>query len=189
MNFWGTPVQIVTMPTSPVDNDRSTLETIHQMIAIAGVCARDQRIHAIADNLIRSLPNKPTETDLARAIFWWIKNRVEFREDESILSREMGYSDPNQELLISPIALLAMPQPQGDCDDFSMLVATLCLATGIHCWYVTVAVDEESPNRWSHVYVQAMVDGHRITLDASHGSCPGWETRRTKYRRAEWFVG
>jgi Transglutaminase-like superfamily len=189
MNFWGEPILIDTHVTNPVDNDWSTRDTIRRMIAISHVCSNNIEIKRIVDRLIRKLPASATELDLVRSIYWWTKNHIKFREDESILGEQMGYGDVNQELLISPIALIQMPEPQGDCDDFSMMLATLCLASKIPVWFITVAVDETQPNRWSHVYCMVMVDGERMPLDASHGTCPGWETQRQMFRRQEWFVG
>jgi predicted transglutaminase-like cysteine proteinase len=132
----------------------------------------------------------PSDADLVRAIYWWVKNRVKFREDGDILTREMEWRDPYQELLISPEILIGMPQAQGDCDDFSMLLAALLVAARIPVWFVAVAVDEREPWRWSHIYCKVFLkdEGRFVTLDASHGKFPGWETERTKYRVMKWRV-
>src|ERR1700690_4649648 len=110
MSFWGTPVTIIARPTTPMDNDRSTRETIQQMIAIARICSTQPSIVELLTSLKSSLPASATKTDLLRVIFWWVKNHVQFREDESILAEQLGYTDPVQELLISPVSLLSMPQ-------------------------------------------------------------------------------
>lgn len=189
MGYWGTPITIERVPTNPVDNNASTRETISRMVAIAKVCSNSPIVVNLVASLIRSLPAKSSKMDLARAIFYWIKNHVTFTEDEGVVSGQLGYQDFNQELLIAPIVLLEMPQPAGDCDDFSMLAASLCLAARIPVWYVAIAVDEAEPNRWSHVFCQVLLDGHKVSFDASHGRCLGWHTSRQIYRRAEWFVG
>lgn len=189
MSFWGAPVQISVASTSPTDNDRSTRETISQMIYVSRVCSQSPVINNVVAGLVKQLPRNAGKTDLVRKIFWFVKNHIVFREDESILANELGYGDPVQELLISPVSLLSMPQPQGDCDDFSMLVASLCLASRVHCWFVTIAVDEQQPDRWSHVYCMVETDGVMYPIDASHGNCPGWQTDRQIFKRGEWFVG
>lgn len=188
MGFWGEAVRVQTVATDPLNNDVSTADTIQQMIAIARVSSRTPFVAEVVDRIIQSLGNRPTNTDLVRAIYRFVKATVTFCEDETILGSQMGYVDVNQELLITPMALLSMPHPMGDCDDFSTLVATLCVAVSIPVWFVTVAVDELQPFRFSHVYCKALVDGKYIMLDASHGGYPGWETNRPKFRRAEWFV-
>ena len=190
MSFWGQPVSLSVSQTNPFDNDSSTVETIHQMIAIAKVSSQTPLIASIVDSCIRSLHNSnPQKRDLVRAIFWWIKSHVRFCEDEKTLGEQLGYSDVNQELLIPPVTLLNMPQPMGDCDDFSMLVASLMLAAKVPVWFVTVAVDPSEPFKWSHVYCMVNINEVMTPLDASHGKNVGWETQREVYRRQEWYVG
>jgi hypothetical protein len=189
VGFWGIPIAVQSRPTNPINTDVSTVDTIHQMIEIARVSSHSPKISSVVDSLIRSLPRNPSQLDLARAIFWWIKNHISFRQDEDILSMEMGYRDPLQELLIPADTLLSMPVPQGDCDDFSMLAATLMLASKIPVWYVAVAVDPVEPERFSHVYNKVLVDGEYLPFDSSHGMTLGWETKQQVFRRMEWFVG
>src|ERR1035441_1711918 len=131
MGFWGIPVSIATAATNPHDSVVSTIDTIHQMIAIAKVSSHSPKIASVIDNLVRTLPRHSTQQDLVRAIYWWIKNHVTYEEDESILANRMGYQDPNQELLIAPDTLLSMQHPMGDCDDFSLLAASFMLAAKI----------------------------------------------------------
>lgn len=191
MGLWGVPIVTTVTPTSPVDNDRSTFETVQQMIALARDAASKPAINHVVSSLLLSLSKKnPSDMDLVRAIYWWVKGRVRFREDESILVEDMGWVDPYQELLISPEILIRMSQPEGDCDDFSMLLASLLVAAKIPVWFVAVAVDEREPWRWSHIYCKVFLKDERklITLDASHGTYPGWETSREKFRVGEWRV-
>ena len=83
--------------------------------------------------------------------------------------------NPTKELLIAPHALLSMPNPQGDCDDFSMLVATFLIAAGLRASFITICADPQDPDKWSHVYVKAYWNGGSMYMDASHGEYPGWE--------------
>jgi hypothetical protein len=188
MGFWGIPISVQAVPTNPIDTDISTVDTIHQMIAIAKVSSHSPAIIHVVDSLLYNLPKNPSNLDLVRAIFWWIKNHVKFVSDESILGSELGYKDLNQELLIPADTLLHMTQPMGDCDDFSMLVASFMLCIGVPVWYVAVAVDQEQPWRFSHVYCKVLVDGESIPFDASHGKQLGWETKNQVFRRMEWVV-
>ena len=176
------------VPTNPVDTDISTVDTIHQMIAIAKISSHSLLIASVIDSLLRTLPRHLSNTDLARAIFWWIKNHVRFESDEAILASQLGYKDPNQELLIPADTLLSMPIPMGDCDDFSMLGASFMLACHIPVWFVAVAVDPNEPNRFSHVYCKILVDNIVVPFDSSHGPTFGWETRKDVFRRMEWEV-
>ncbi len=191
MNFWGQVISLDVRPTDPMNTDVSTVDTIGQMIRIAKSSSQNIYLHSVVNNLIATLPKQHSTRDLARSIWWWVKKNVKFVEDEEILARELGYAyDPNQELLIPPEVLMTMPEPQGDCDDFSMLVATLLMIASIPCWFVTIAVDGEQPWRFSHVFVVAYLpdEGMKMTMDVSHGAVPGWETQRQVYRRMEWLV-
>lgn len=191
MPFWGQPIRLDVTPTDPIDTDKSTLDTIGQMIHLAEYSSTTPLIQSIVNDLLYKLPKQHSNRDLARSIWYWVKKHVKFVEDETILVQELGYaSDPNQELLIPPETLLGMEVPQGDCDDFSMLVASLLKGAGIPCWFVTIAVDGGQPWRWSHVFVVAYLadEGGKMTMDVSHGSIPGWETQKLVYRRMEWLV-
>jgi hypothetical protein len=189
--FWGLPIRLESRLTNPTNSDISTLDTIHQMIALAKTSATIPQVCYVVNSCLSNIRSNPSKRDIARAIWWWVKNHVKFCEDEDIVENKLGYADPNQELLISPAVLLSMPTPMGDCDDFSVLVASLLLCAHIPCWFVTVAVDDTTPERFSHVYVRAYLDdeGQYMAMDCSHGGVPGWETQRKVYRRQEWLVG
>ena len=192
MSFWGTPIRLDVRPTDPMNTDTSTIDTIHQMIALAKSSANTPVINSVVNSLLVTLPHNYTNRDIARAIWWWVKSHVTFVTDEEILASQLGYEkDPHQELLIAPETLLAMPTPAGDCDDFSTLVASLLLCAQIPCSFVTIAVDEVEPNRFSHVYTKCYLadEGQFMIMDVSHGSIPGWETQRHIFRRMEWSVG
>jgi hypothetical protein len=188
VGFWGVPIAVQSRPTDPINTDVSTVDTIQQMMALARVSSHSSKITSIVDSLIRNLPKKPSQLDLVRAIYWWIKNHIAFKQDEEILGEHLGYQDVNQELLIAPDLLLSMPNPTGDCDDFSVLAASFMLACKIPVWFVAVAVDQEQPKRYSHVYCKVLADGEIIPFDASHGTTLGWETKQRVFRRMEWLV-
>lgn len=117
----------------------------------------------------------------------YVHNRVTFTQDERIkrgLPLPLDLSSRVVEILTRPKDLVRANQPIGDCDDFTMLLATLLLAKGITVRFVTVAA-EPGDDTFSHVYLVAYLDGQRIPLDASHGKVPGWEYQRGS-RYQEW---
>lgn len=193
MGFWGSPIQLDVRPTNPMDTDVSTVDTLQQMKALAIESAPSPLIASVLNTcLVSTAKRNPSNREIARAIWWWVKNHVRFERDEVILARELGYEkDPNQELLIVPTTLIMMPTPMGDCDDFAMLTGALCLCAHIPYWYVAIAEDENEPNRFSHVYGKCYLPDEQrfMNMDVSFGTTPGWETSRTQYRRAECFVG
>ena len=128
-----------------------------------------------------------TQKEMASAIWHWIHNRVRFVTDEqTMIAMGIPIQNPTKELLIAPGTLLSMPEPQGDCDDFSMLAKTMLMICGMRCSFITVKADREEPKNWSHIYCKVYFDdGTSMPFDASHGQWPGWETKNYMEKR-EW---
>jgi transglutaminase-like putative cysteine protease len=119
----------------------------------------------------------------ARAVFDWIKPRIRFMTDESILRRYYGLG-PDVELLQKPELLLLFRR--GDCDCFSMLTCSMLQCARVPCRLVTIAADSDTPGRYSHIYAAAVLEsGELLPLDTSHGPQVGWEAPWC-YRRQEW---
>lgn len=131
------------------------------------------------------------------AAWHWVHGRLQFVRDEHTSLpvhgvEGLGTGDVIVETLIRPADMAALPDGArvGDCDDYSMYLASLLLALGYRPSYATVAADRQSDD-YSHVYVVIRDgSGRRVPLDASHGTHPGWEApeagRTAKYR--EWPV-
>jgi len=114
-------------------------------------------------------------------------------EDTGAPWADMGRWRPIVETLMRPCDQVVAPQPQGDCDDFSMYGAAHLLARGVPCSFVTVAADSSDPSIYSHVYLAAYprsgkYAGRRVPLDLSHGGSAGWETSNRYGKRREWPV-
>lgn len=193
--IWKQDFHISHTPANPFNTDISTYQTIQLMIRLAKVSAHSPLVHSAILTATQGISpsNLPTRA-LARAIFYWVNGNVQFVEDETLLYKGLGIDRVDKELLISPEIMLGMPVPMGDCDDFSLLTASMLLAAGIPCSYLTIAADEKAPEKFSHVYVKAylvdeMVEGkaRELVLDCSHGSYPGWEYQGA-LRKQEWFI-
>lgn len=167
------------------DSDVATALTIERMRSIVD---RDKR-HISIESLARQLCDGLTPEQSVAAIHRWVRTNVRFVQDRDIASALPGVDADAAEVLIPPVHLLRMPQPMGDCDDFSMLVAALCAAASIPCSFATVGADQESPERFSHVYVVAHLPGGDIPLDASHGVRAGWEAPNLYNKFKEWGLG
>lgn len=120
------------------------------------------------------------------AIHRWVRSSCRFVHDEESSAALQRFDQrPIVEVLLRPVEMLHFRR--GDCDDFSMLAASMLLAAGIDCAFVTVAAEPSTPTDFSHVYVAAYpAAGGRVAVDASHGARIGWEARA--YRKAEWPV-
>jgi hypothetical protein len=170
------PVQVERLQASIDDPDLATQQTIERMCRHIHECANDPAVIGAARTALNSFgAGQPGARNAAWAAFWSIKHTVKFVEDDQLL-RGLTPDPPELELLVSPSVMVRSSDPRGDCDDFTMLVCCF-LEVLKHPWeIVTVAVDPNEPDRWSHVYAIAVLeDGSRMALDASHGSYPGWE--------------
>lgn len=154
------------------DDELITAQTIAHMVRYAIEDSAAPSVEAAAHEAVRQA-RRQNRRGYAEAIHAWIRAHVRFVEDAE-LAQGIS-SDPSQaEVLVRPVDLLAMEDPQGDCDDFSMLCAAMLRAIGIGCAFETVAA--EDPTSYSHVYVIADV-GQPLALDCSHGPYPGWEVQ------------
>jgi hypothetical protein len=160
---------------------------------------RKMRRHVIED--ARSVPVRRAAGQIQASgtgdplsdTFWWVKERVGFRQDEDLAQPVRPYLDGDAvEVLIRPRDLANMRTPMEDCDGFSSLAPSLLLAQGVPCSFVTVAADKREPGRFSHVYIRCTdpKTGERVALDTSHGEYPGWECTESGQvtRMKEWPI-
>ena len=145
--------------------------------------------NALADPLIRQIAaSASTQSDPLSALWWWVKHAIRFRQDDSLILELFNEKD-HFELLISPPVLIRMKRPQGDCDDFTMLMLALACCAGYRVRIVTVQCDRARPGEYSHVYGEALIPQGWMPLDASHGTYPGWEVpARDILRKTSWTL-
>jgi hypothetical protein len=148
----------------PADDEAATADTIGIMCKVVREDSQDPTVRAIAAAAASS------GTDPLTGVHRWVRSHVRFREDADAARSLSGFDPSDTEVLIRPIDLIRMPQPAGDCDDFSMLTAAMLRALGIRVAFVTIAADPAAPDTYSHVYVSA----NGIPVDSSHGPRPGW---------------
>lgn len=191
---WGHPVSIQSQRTDRYNNDVSTVATVRILRRLAHQYANDPSVLAANADAMRALHAGASQRARACAIFYWIRHRVRFVEDESLLYEQLGVAPENldKELLIVPPVLLRMPVPMGDCDDFSLLAAVMAMAAGIRAYFVTVAADAEDPAKFSHIYVCVYLSDEDayLCLDAGnrmHMVPPGWESSGVT-RKAIWAI-
>jgi hypothetical protein len=124
---------------------------------------------------------------LAAAAWWWCKVYVKFVHHELILRQRLGEAGHLQGL-IAPEILIRMDPPEGDCAIFSECLGAFLTVYGIPFEWVTVAVNPNEPDIYSHVFIYGvMPDGSRLPLDASHGDYPGWQVPSGRvFRRQVW---
>ena len=126
--------------------------------------------------------------DTIAAIHRWVRSSCRFVHDDRTSAWLQPFDQrPIVEILLRPVEMLHFRR--GDCDDFSMLAASMLLAAGVECNFVTVAAHPSTPEDFTHVYVAAAypATGRRIAVDASHGPQLGWEAP-SYGKRVEWPV-
>ncbi len=173
----------------PEDPDEATRRTIERMSELA----IDDAASSLVLGVARALRNQHAShgnVEYTEAVFRFVRGRLRFVRDEIAAAPVRELDAATAEVLVRPVDVLRMPASVGDCDDYSMLVASLLLAGGVACAYVTVAADPSAPDRYSHVYVIAEVaPGQWQSLDASHGSYAGWEVPNRFAKRRVWSIG
>lgn len=175
---------IVTRRAASDDPDTSTAETVELMAAAAEEDSNSPQVWAATQGALTGVTQAVTyggngERAKCEAVYRWIASHVKFRSDDPVLSHVLGLEN-ELDLLIRPARLLTMSRPAEDCDGFTMLACSMLLAAGIPCEIVTIKADHDEPERFSHVYCQALLeDGSALVMDCSqgaqHGFPCGWE--------------
>lgn len=183
---FGVDLQIRQLELSE-NSDRATAQTIDRMSALANEDSRDLQIVGIARMLGGG---KLPPAQFAKNVHGWVRDHVRFVQD-----REIAFMLPRavdafrvSEVLIRPRELVRMADPMGDCDDFSMLTASLLTAGGVDASFATVAANPGAPKDYSHVYNVANLQGGDMAIDSSHGDYAGWEAPNLFGKLREWSL-
>lgn len=180
----------------PDDPDEQVAATVRLMCQYAKEDATSPEIQREAQELIAQCGRD--RLTLIRQVWWKVQKKIQFLRDESTaqpldsLFNTAKSGVPIVEVLIRPRDMSAMQNRRvGDCDDYSMYCASLLIALGIDCSFVTIAGNSKDPDHFTHVYVAAYpfgFAGQRVAVDASHGPYCGWEGKKPGARCAEWKV-
>jgi hypothetical protein len=194
--FWRRPYR------TPItgDPDTDTALIVADMCGHVRGAAADELVQAFAQGAFHQFgglasisawsgvaESRAARRAIAESAWWWCKSYIRFVHHENILRRRLGEAGHLQGL-IAPEILVRMDRPEGDCAIFSECLAAFLRVHGIPYEFVTVAVNPEEPDEYSHVFVYAILeDGRRLPLDASHGTQPGWQVpSRDVFRRQVW---
>jgi len=183
--IWGTPgASLYEIPTNPLDDERSTHDTLQLMTAMARSDASSPQVQHLAHALIEGCKSVP---EVLTSLWFWARDHILLKPHEHIVSELLSAPIFDKQLLIRPASLLVMPHPQGDCAIYSTLIASVCIALRLPSCFRIIAADAEEPERWSHVYVVAWTGEGSYALDASHGKYPGYE-KPNPFRVMDWPV-
>lgn len=165
------------------DPDTATAQTVGYMAGYIHQAARDPLIIQIARRAVQTFKGGPgwalryspdEERRAAESCWWWCKWNLRFKYHGSMFetwSKDLGDPRTKLQLLIAPDVLVRMRSMEGDCAIYTMMLCALLEALGLPWEIVTLAVDRSQPEIFSHVCARSGGE----SLDASHGSMPGWE--------------
>lgn len=140
------------------DGRQGVLETLDIMRRLALEYAQDSRIILTSRMLLNGVPPKAWKKEI-RAQFVFVQKHIRYTKDTR-----------DAELLMTPTRLLDIRA--GDCDDKSLLLASLLLSIDHPARFKAVGF---VPGELSHVYVQARCGEEWIALDPSENFPMGWE--------------
>ena len=127
-------------------------ETVGFMQQIGRARAGDIRVRSAALSIIKSLGSQDY-WDEAYAIGAWVQKNVRYVRDPDGI-----------EQLTDPVTLLDQIQKgngaQGDCDDMSLLIASLLLSIGHQPLYRCVRFRGETSGPFEHIYVVVNEENH-----------------------------
>lgn len=161
------PVSFQTLPGGRAGTDGTV--AIMRGLAVGRYGSRSPKIRALALNILNQarVPEKDYMAETV-AIHNWVRDNIRYTRDVA-----------GQETL-SPPEEVAFNTKAGDCDDKSILEAALLGAIGVITRFKVMGV---TPDRYSHVYLQANVNGRWVSLDPIMRQHPaGWEA--PKHMRA-----
>jgi hypothetical protein len=133
-----------------LSGDAGVEQTVHQMRNLVDEALHDPSIIRLATDIVRSVPAFDDYSE-ANALYTWVRQNIRFTKDPV-----------GKEKLYPPSELLKIRA--GDCDDISMLLATLLMSVGYPARLMTVAADG-SDDQFSHVYVEGNVGGDWVAMD------------------------
>lgn len=183
------PFSLHATRTDPTSNEIATRDTIAHMRMLALRSAKHPLVQGAVVQAIANVPSESNAREFVVAIYDWMQAKIEFKDGDELMRELWGVHPGEAQLQITPLRLLTMDRPKGACNDQSALLAAMLLnVPDIGVEFVTVGADPDNPERWSHVYVEAiLLDGERMPLDVSHGPYAGWEEGRVSKRKV-WKV-
>lgn len=173
----GVPAAVTNVPADAGNDQRSTEQTVRDMVRMTQRAARSPEVQRWAGLTLAGALGPIDRRGVCGGVFRAVR-ALPFQTDAHQLGEQLGLAgaDLDRELLVAPEILLRQRAPSGDCDCKAMLGAACLLALGIPCRFIVM---DRNGRRWEHVYCEAeLEDGKAHALDFSHGAYPGWRAPR-----------
>jgi hypothetical protein len=168
------------MGTPLAAGDQGVEQTINVIRQLVDDAVKDPAVNVTAIQMVRGAGDQFSRDAKAQAIYAAVANRFSYVEDP------VGPLGPKETLRPARVLLQIWA---GDCDDASVLIASLLGTIGIPSRLVTIAADPSAPDEFSHIYPEAEVfPGNWVAMDiARPGSAYGSAPQRY-FRKRVWSL-
>jgi hypothetical protein len=168
------------MGTPLAHGDQGVAQTINAIREIVDDAVKDPAVNVTAIEMVRGAGDQFSRDAKAQAIYAAVANRFSYVEDP------VGPFGPKETLRTARTLLQIWA---GDCDDASVLIASLLGTIGIPSRLVTIAADPSAPEEFSHIYPEAEVfPGNWVAMDVARpGSAYGSAPQRY-FRKRVWSL-
>ena len=134
--------------------------TLSAMKKLAVEGKRSLKVRMLALSIVAGLRSKDFVGEI-KAVHAWMRNNIRYVKD--ILDVEtLHTADKMLEIR------------QGDCDDHSILIASLLGSIGYPTRFVAIAM---RPGQFSHVYTEVQLNKKWIAVETTENVLPGWQPR------------
>jgi hypothetical protein len=152
-------VRPLAFSSRPISSGRSgTIATLREMAKLSRAGSAHPDVIRAAQNVARRAPERDDRATM-RAMLADVRRRMRYTKDP------LGV-----ELVKAPWTSIGQSDLHGvepmDCDDASVMLASMLGAVGIPSRFVVVSTDKRRPRDFSHVYLHAQAsDGSWVPLD------------------------
>ncbi len=141
---------------------RGTLIAARMIARLVHEGAKDFYVRQKAIEIFRACGVRPKDRlGEARALFDWVRRRIRYVRD--IFQVELLHS-----------ARRMLELRAGDCDDMTILLGAMLVATGHPVRLVLTGFRPDRPHVYSHIYPEVNVRGRWIAIDATARRPMGW---------------
>lgn len=139
--------------------DEAIMETLSHMVRLTLRDAKTPDIRALTTKIRRQAEGSKSKgqdfyrLELAKGAFDWVVDNITYRFDHEAVSDHVDVKNPkNTEFLIAPKHLVTVLE--GDCDDMSVMLASLLLALGFEVNFKVIAW---RGHEYTHVYCEVLL--------------------------------
>jgi transglutaminase-like putative cysteine protease len=133
------------------------IETMRQMRRFVREYKKNMQIRSLAMQIVSDVENKRWAEE-AKALFHFVRRNIRFTRDIN-----------GVETIQTPLVTLQLGQ--GDCDDHSILLASLMESIGHPTRFIAVGFE---PDVYEHVFVESKIGAEWTPFDTTEKHNPGW---------------